>query len=187
MARGRKASMRKASPEPDWYARPTVERMAHNDIEPAGAAVRIVPVIDTLLATKQLTRAEYDRLAYYRQQAHRAEDDCAVAGTLAPEKIMGGGGGQRNSSHIPASLICTPAIIETARIERDLNREGFLALVRAVAVHDISLTRWCIQQHGGRERYGPKGRFVAVVPIREKDVVPIARQQLRYATGLITT
>lgn len=182
----KRSTRRKAKAVPDFYARPTIERMAHNDVEPAGAAVRMVAVIDTMLATHQLTRAEYDKLAYYRQQAHRAEDDCAVAGTLAPEKIMGGGG-QRNGSHIPASLICTPAIIETARIERDLDREGFLLLARAVAVHDISLTRWCIQQHGGRERYGPKGKFIAVVPIREKDVVPIARQQLRYATGLITT
>ncbi len=186
MARGRKTK-RKAQDTrdaPDWFARPTAERIAHNDVEPAGAAVRIVPVIDTMLATNQLTRAEYDKLSYYRQQAHKAEDDCAVAGTLAPEKIMGGGG-QRNGSHIPASLICTPAIIETARIERDLG--SLLPIARAIAVDDLSLTRWCISQHGGRERYGPKGKFVAVVPMREKDVVPLARLELRWAAGRIST
>lgn len=181
MAKRRTAKRKPA--DPDWYARPTTERLAHNDVEAAGAAVRVVPIIATMLATKHLSRAEYDALAYYRGQAHKAEDDCAQAGTLAPEKIMGGGG-QRNGSHIPASLIYSPAIVETARIERDLG--SLLPIARAVAVEDISLSRWCVGQHGGRERYDGKGRFVALVPVREKQVVSYARMELRMAAQRIT-
>ncbi len=165
------------------FMRPTDERIAHNDIEHAGAAVRIVPVIDTLLKSGHLTRAQYDALDYYRTQAHRAEDDCARQGTLSPEKIMGGGG----SSHggfIPVTLLATPAIIETARIERDLG--SLFAIARAVAVDDMSLSRWCIQQHGGRERYDGKGRFVAMVPRREKDTTKLARFELRAAATRIS-
>ncbi len=168
----------------DPFARPTAERMAHNDTEHAGAAVRIVPVIDTMLRANQLSRREYDALAYYREQAHRAEDDCAQSGTLAPERIMGGGG-QPGGSRIPASLLFTPAIAETARIERDLG--GLLDIARAVAVEDMTLTRWCIAKHGGRERLDGAGRFVAMVPVREKETVGLARIELRNAAGRIST
>ena len=180
----RRKAKRKVAVKFDPFARPTVERIAHNDTEGAGAAVRIVPVIDTMLKANQLTRREYDALAYYRQQAHRAEDDCAQSSTLAPERVMGGGG-QPGGSRIPATLLFTPAIAETARIERDLG--SLLDIARAIAVDDITLTRWCIDKFGGRERYDGAGRFVAMVPVREKQCVGLARIELRNAAGRIST
>lgn len=163
----------------------TPQRAVRNAFVSAGMARKLVPVIDTLWNTGQITAAEYSALAYYRDQASRAEDDACEANVLAPEKIMGG----RAESHpiggyVPASLICTPAIIETARIERDLG--ALRDIARAVAVDDVSLSQWCIDKHGGRERYDGKGRFVAMVPVSEKRHVMFARMELRMAAHRIT-
>ena len=188
--RKRKPATDYAEPTPEQLAsgkkflRPTPHRIAHNDVEPAGAAMRVVPVIYTLVSTGQLTFAQYLALAYYRQQANQAEDDIAQAGTLAPEKIMGGGcGGARIGGYIPASLLSTPAIIETGRIERCIPT-NLLDITQRVARDDWTLTRWCIEQHGGRERYS-KGKFVAMIPNGRKSVEN-ARMDLQFAAGYIT-
>ncbi len=162
---------------------PTDARFAHNDFERAGMAYRCVPMIDTLLQTRRITHTEHGALEYYREQAHRAEDDAAEQGTLSPEKIMGGGCGSAQQSYIPTMLIATPAIVETARIERDLG--SLFDIARAVAVDDWSLSRWCISRHGGRERYDGKGEFVAMVPVAEKRVLDLARLELRMAARRI--
>lgn len=160
---------------------PTPEREAHNNTVREGRAVRVVPVIETLLATHKLTAAEFNALNYYRDQASRAEDDWAQESTLAPSRIMGGGGGSFGGK-IPIALMATPAMLETARIERDLG--SLLPIARAIAVDDWTLTRWCIEQHGGRERYDGKGAFVAMVP-RGRDSVEMARLELRMAARRI--
>jgi hypothetical protein len=173
---------------------PTPEQLAGGDFrqggvwatgqnERSGLAYRRRPVIDTLLDARQLTLAEYEALAYYRNQATQAEDDAAQEGTLAPSRIMGGGG-CAPGSRLPALLVFTPASAETGRIERELG--SLLDIARAVAVDDLSLTQWCIQKHGGRERYDGKGRFVAVVPINEKRHVDMARLELKMAARRIT-
>lgn len=163
----------------------TIERGAKNAFVSAGMARRVTPVIDTMFDAGHLTEAEYSALAYYRDQASRAEDDTADDGVLSPERIMGGtSASQPSGGYLPATLICTPAILETARIERDL---GVLRdIARAVAVDDITLSRWCIEKHGGRERYNDKGRFVAVVPINEKRHMEMARMELRMASHRIS-
>lgn len=164
------------------FIRPTARREAHNDFRSAGVALRVVPAIDTLLKAGKINQAEFEALSYYREQAHKAEDDLARCGTLAPERMMGGGRGT-SGSHIPVGLLATPAIIECARLERELGE--LRALARAIAVDDWSLTRWCIARHGGRERYDDKGQFVAMVPIAEKRVMDLARLELRLAAGRI--
>lgn len=165
------------------FIRPTEQQEAQNDYQSAGAAVRIVPVIDTLLKAGKLSQAEYDALDYYADQATRAEDDTAQASTLAPERVMGGNGGACSGGMIPALLMATPAILEASRIERDLG--SLRDIAEAVAVRNWSLTRWCIQQHGGRERYDGKGRFVAMVPMREREVMGIALMELKMAARRI--
>lgn len=148
----------------------------------AGLAYRRKAVIDTLFSANQLTASEYDALAYYRNQAHQAEDDTAQESTLAPARVMGGGGGVPGS-RIPAKLIFTPAIAETARIERDLG--SLLDIAHAIAVDDMSLSQWCIAKHGGRERYNERGEFVAIVPICEKRHMEVARLELKMAARRI--
>lgn len=164
------------------FVRPTEAREAHNDFRSAGAAVRVVPVIETMLLTRKLTQAQFEALNYYRDQAHQAEDDCAESSVLDAERIMGGGGGGMGGT-IPMRLLTTPAMCETARIERDLGPLRDIA--RAVAVDDISLTQWCIMRHGGRERYDSEGVFLAMVPVGEKLAMERAWLELRYAAGMI--
>lgn len=163
----------------------TPERGKRNKIVSAGMARKVVPVIDTLWDAGKLTEAEYSALAYYRDQASRAEDDVCQSGPLDPEKIMGGGsGGNRAGGFLPATLAWSPAIAETGRIERELG--SLLDIARAIAVDDVSLSQWCIAKHGGRERYDGRGRFIALVPINEKRHMELARMELRMAARRIT-
>ena len=186
MAKNRKKQRKakaKGNPSVNRFLRPTEAREAHNDFQSAGAAMRVKPVIESLQG--KLTAEQYDNLAYYRDQAHRAEDDMAQGSTLDPERIMGGVSGGSAGSKIPVSvLLATPAICETSRIERDLGQLWEIA--RAVAVEDMTLSRWCIAQHGGRERYDGKGKLVAVVPVAEKRVMAEALLELKAAANRIT-
>ena len=61
------------------YLQPTGERQAHNDFVSAGMAYRCTPVIDTLRAAGKLSDAQWAALTYYRDQAHRAEDETSCA------------------------------------------------------------------------------------------------------------
>ena len=183
MARGKgKRRQKLKSSVVDRILGPTEAREAHNDFYRAGIAFRMVPMIDTLLKAGTLTQAEHNALSHYRDQASRAEDDIAQEGTLAPARIMGGHTAPCGGK-IPAILLGTPAILETARIERDLG--GLQPIARAVAVDDWTLTRWCIEQHGGRERYDGKGEFVAMVPNSERRVMGYARIELKMAARRI--
>lgn len=177
---GRAKKRKKTSDVVAQYVRPTPAREAHNDFQSAGPAYRVVPVIDTLLRAGRLSQAEYDALNHYRQQAHKAEDDCAQTGTIAPERMMGGGGSS-GAGKIPVGvLLATPAIIECARLERELG--SLLDIARAVAVDDWTLTRWAIEKSGGREQ--ARGDRVEIVP-RDPKAVGIAALELRFAAGRI--
>ena len=177
---------RKKKPEPLRIIGPTEEQIATGVFRRANAAYRRVPVIDTLHDAGKLTYAEYAALSFYRAQAIQAEDDAARSSPLAPERVMGGGG-QSGGSTTPITLLSTPALLETARIERDLG--SLLDIARAVAVDDKSLTQWCIERHGGRERYDGKGKFVAMVPNGRcsgpDSVMGIALLELKWASGRI--
>lgn len=178
----RKKNDRKVPSAIARFVRPTEHREAHNDFQSAGAAVRVVPVIETLLSTGRLTQREYDALAHYREQAHRAEDDMAQESPLSPARVMGGVSSSPSSGRLPAGVIlATPAIIETARLERELG--SLFPLARAIAVDDITLTRWCVQQGGGVERRR-QGKVVAIEP-RNPLAVRTAAIELRFAARRI--
>ena len=119
MAKRKQKKTKKRNDTVGRFLRPTEAREAHNDFESAGAAVRVVPPINTLLKTGKLTQRQWEALDHYRTQAQKAEDDMAESGSLDPEKIMGGGSNPTGGK-LPVSLLATPAILETARIERDL-------------------------------------------------------------------
>ena len=179
---------RKAAPMVMQFVRPTTHREAHNDMESAGPAMRVVSPIRMLFDRQRLTAAQYDALCYYRQQAQQAQDDEAQVSPMHPAKAMGGAGGTVRGSSIPASLLrSTPAIIETNRIEAEILRYGQerLDMLRFIARDDCTLTEWCISRHGGRERYDEKGRFIAIVPCAEKRVMAEALLDLKYIAGAI--
>lgn len=181
MAKARNKRKKQVNAVVDRFVRPTEQREAVNDFQSAGAAVRVIPVIDTLLRLQKLTQAEYDALKHYRDQAHRAEDDLAQSSPLAPERIMGGVSSGSAGGTIPCVLLATPAIIECGRLERELG--SLRGLARAVAVDDWTLTRWAISQSGGVEKHRA-GRTVEIAP-RDPRAVDVAALELRFAAGRI--
>jgi hypothetical protein len=139
-------------------------------------AYRKVPVIETMHTRGQINDAEYRALAFYRDQAGLAERS-PVKSCL--DNSVGGSG------DIPLSAAITSAVLTTARVERDLGQLAQLA--RAVAVDDRSLSQWCIDKHGGRERYDGAGKFIAIVPLREKQVMAMAAMELKMAAHRIVS
>lgn len=174
MARKRKAKTPKLTNSAEQYLRPTAEREAHNDFRSVGMARKLIPVIDRLREDGRISASEYERLAYYRDQASLA--DHSPLRSCIDFTPSGGG-------HGPGVAI-TSAMIETGRMERDMGQLWHIA--RAVAVDDMSLPQWCIRQHGGRERLDGKGKLVAIVPVREKKVIQLALLELRMAAHRIT-
>lgn len=155
------------------FMRPTAEREAHNDTRSAGVARRIIPTIETLHKRGKLCDRRFEALAYYRDQANLAErspvkDSCDFS--------VGGGDGGPGVAIISAQ-------IETGRMERDLG--ALRGIAQAVARDDKSLTQWCVEQFGGRERLDGKGKVVAIVPVREKATVAKALLELRMAADRI--
>lgn len=152
---------------------PTLEQLASGEFVSAGMSMRRVPMIEMMHKRGQLTEEEYRRLGYYRDQASVA-DRSGVKSCLDREIGNGGDG--------PGAAVVS-AMIETGRIERDLG--SLWEIARAVAVDDISLTQWCINQHGGRERYNGAGEFIAMVPVCELKVMRIALMDLKMAARRI--
>ena len=154
---------------------PTPERMKKqsNHRISGTKGVKFVPVINTMLSRDQITLHEYTMLSYYRDQACLA--DKSPVKSCIDFSVKGGDMGP------PAAI--TSALLETARIERDLG--SLRRIARAVAVDDVSISQWCIDQFGGRERYNGKGKLVAIVPIGEAKRVRIAIQELRRAARKI--
>ncbi len=164
---------RKRKPKVDDRIAPTHEQQARSDYRSAGMAYHRIPVIETMLTRKQITDREFVVLDYYRQQAGIA--DSSPVKSCIDFSVTGG--------DIGASAAITSATLETARIERDLG--SLRQVARAVAVNDISLTEYCINKYGGRERYDGKGKFVAMVPVNEKSVIGMALLDLKMAARRI--
>lgn len=146
---------------------------AGRDIQRAGKGYRFRPMIDTMHEMGKLCHADWIALSYYRDQAAIA-DRSPVKSCL--DDSVGGG-------DIGPSVTILSAELETARIERDMGQLWKLA--RRVAVDDWSLSRWCIEKHGGRERVGPKGNIIAIVPFAEKRNMAVALMELRMAARRI--
>ena len=153
---------------------PTEEQLGRSEFRRANHGhYRKIPVIDTMLARDQITPQEHALLGYYRDMASLA--DKSPLKSCIDFSVKGG--------DIGPSAAITSAILETARIERDLG--SLRELARAVAVDDKSITQWCIEQFGGRERYDGNGKFIALVPVGEAKRVQMATMELRMAARRI--
>lgn len=169
MAKSGAARKRKAA-KSDARITPTAEAMQHGEFTSVGMAYRRVPMIEVLYQSDHLSEREYRALAHYRDQATLAARSPLKS---CLDDSQGGGG------DIPMSAAITSAMLATSWIERNM---GALApIARAIAVEDKTLSQWCIDQFGGRERYGPSGKFVAVVPVNEKLNIRMANMELRMA------
>ena len=146
-----------------------IAQSAGRDIQRAGRGYRFAPMIDTMHKQGQLCESDWLALSYYRDQAAIA-DRSPVKSCL--DNSVGGG-------DIGPSVAVLSAQMETARIERDMGKQSRIA--RKVAVDDWSLSRWCIEKHGGRERIDGKGKVIAIVPNAEKRNMAEALFELRTA------
>lgn len=168
------AAKRKRKPKIDDRMPPTVEQMAKGDFHSAGMAYKRVPVIDTMLERDQITPQEHQLLAYYRDQASLA--DASPLKSCIDFSVTGGDLG-------PSAAI-TSALLETARIERDMGQ--LWPLARAVAVDDVTIRQWCIDRHGSIEHYDTTGTTViSIAPICEKRMVKLSIMELRMAARRI--
>lgn len=166
---------RKAKPARDTRIAPTPEAQAHGNYTSAGMAYRRVPMIDTLRDTGRLTDDQHRRLMHYRDQDAVAE--ASLTKSCLDFRIGGGGG------VMPMSAAVLSANLEVGRIERELGT--LRGIARSVAIDDWSLSRWCCERYGSRERYDGKGKFVAMVPLRERAVMALALMDLRMAAHRI--
>ena len=166
-----KATNRKQKAKLDDRTPPTAEQMARGEFRSQGMAYKRVPVIETILSRGQLTEREYIALSYYRDQASLA--DRSPLKSCIDFSVSGG------DNHPSAAL--ASAMLETARMERDMG--SVWPIARAVAVDDVSLTQWCIDEYGGRERY-KNGKCIAIVPAVD-NAVSIALLELKMAAGRI--
>lgn len=148
------------------------EQAEKNEFKSAGMAYRKTPVIDTMLKREQINASEYIALSYYRDQATHA-DRSAIKSNI---DFTVRSGNQRPIGY------ATPQQIETARIERDLGQ--LQPIARAIAVNDYSISEWCIEKHGGRERM--QGKRIIIVPKTDRHT-ELAAQDLRMAAHRITT
>lgn len=168
MSRKPKRKIRK-----DTRVGPTTEQMMHGCFISAGMAHKRVPVIDTMLTRGQLSDAEHAALRHYRDQASLAERS-SVKSCLDRS--------QAGSGHGPGAAIIS-ALLETSRIERSLG--SLCDIARAIAVEDLSLSQWCVNKFGGRERWNGKGEFVAIVPINERQHMKLAQLEIKMAARRI--
>ena len=181
-----KAKRKKRAAENAEFLTPTIERGRKGEAERAGIAWRFAAPIRKLFDQDKLTPSQFDALDYYRQQSQQAQDDAGETSPMHPQKAMGGAQGVKGSM-IPASLLSTPAQLETARIEADVAKAGSdkLEMLQFVVRDENSLSQWCIHKHGGRERYDGRGRLVAIVPVGERKAMREALASLKEVAKAI--
>lgn len=162
-----------AAPPKEDTIRSTKEAGQHGSFRRDGAAQRRQSVIDTLRDQARISVEVWEKLTYFREQSMIA----SIGLYRCPlDRSPRGNSDGRSVKH-------QSALIEVGRMERDLG--ALLDIAKAVAVDDTTLANWCIEQHGGRERYDKKGRFVAMVPRSEKRVMRLALIDLKTAAGRI--
>lgn len=154
---------------PDNRTPPTPEQQRKGEFRSAGMAYKRIPVIETMLNRGQINAAQYDALSYYASQAHLA-DKSPIKSNL-DRSVSGGDFG--------ISAAIASAAFETSRMERDMG--ALWPIARAIAVDEKTLTQWCIEKHGGREKETKSG--VIIVPVSELRNMRNALLELKFAAS----
>lgn len=163
------AKKRKARKQLKHLLQPLPEQAAKRDIISHGLAKRFADVLSTMLKRGQLSDYEYAKLQFYQTKANLIER--SPSRDSLDRTIRGGDIG-------PSEAILRLKQ-EVAIMDRDL---GSLApLVAFITVQNESLTQWCIQQYGSREKNGN------IVPINGDKRVARALLELKMAARRIVT
>jgi len=152
----RKAPQPERTPKPK-LVKPTSEREGKNETQSAGMATRITPPIETMHKRGQIDDEEFAILKRYSLAAITAYG--SETRSCCDASIRGGSG------EGPSAAV-THARIIASQLE---NRAGaHVSLVRAVCRGDKTLTEWCIDKWGGRERV--KNGKTVIRPVGENRV-----------------
>ena len=137
------ARKKRKAPEPVVIATATPEQLAKGEYRRQGIAYRRVPVIEVLYTDSQITTRQFSGLARYRDvavAADRSEIEDSV-GKLLRNCVGGGEGG---------GDFALRTAIELGRLERALG--SLRDVARAIAVDDMTISQWAMQQHGSLEK-----------------------------------
>lgn len=156
------------------FARPTPE-VAAKGLEGAGFAVKRTPPIDTMLKTGKITHEQFVRLQKFRDTFLLAER--SPIKSCLNDNPGGNGDGP--------SVAVVSARVQLGWWLRDMPAHCW-EILEAVCGNDMSLSEYCVEKFGGRERYGPRGEFVAVVPINERYHMRREILNLKFASGYVS-
>tara|TARA_R110000772_G_scaffold89304_3_gene185147 strand:+ start:1300 stop:1836 length:537 start_codon:yes stop_codon:yes gene_type:complete len=148
MAKHKRKQSRKRPGPPDRNIKPTDARLAHNDAESAGPAVRMKPTIDTLYRAGKLSVAQLEAL---RRYADTASDRSEVKSNM-DFSVSGNGEGLPHFG---------------VRMNRELDRMnaalgGTRWTAYAICVRGLSLSAWAMERCGSvaRQRLTDGGKIV---------------------------
>lgn len=152
---------------------PTPE-LERRGVERIGMATKRVDVIETMRRREQLSEEHYRRLSKFSDTYAMAE--------RSPVKscLNDNPGGTGNG---PSAAVIS-ALIQVGWWQRDMPADCWEIAV-AVCGRNLSLTEFCVEKFGGRERYNSEGDFIAIVPVNEKARIAEALTNLRFAAGYI--
>lgn len=175
MAKAKKKS-KKANATVERFIRPTEQREAANDFRSAGAAVKVIPPIETLYASGKISERQFKGLARYADIANAAERS-AIKSNI-DFTIYGTGEGL---PHFGVRMN-----IELGRLERELSGHGLLAIARAVCVDERSVSQWAMERGGSvmREKPGVGRRIIRWFEPKRKQL-DLAMLEIKYAGNLL--
>lgn len=166
---------KKANAVLERFLRPTPEREAHNDTQSAGAAVKIVAPITTLLKAGKINQRQFDGLERYAAVANAAERslvksniDFSVYGT------------SEGLPHFGVRMN-----IELGKLELELHKYRLVPFVRAICVDELSVSQWAMQQGGSVMRCREEGRKVVRWYEPRRKFLDAAMLDLKYAGNVL--
>lgn len=127
---------------------PTPQQQDKGSFHRAGLAWRRIPAIDVLRDQGKLTARQHGGLSRYRDIATAAER--SEVGSSLDFSVRGGGEGL---PHFGVRMN-----IELGRLERELG--SLRDIARAVAVRDLSVSQWAMEQTGSVMRHREIGKKV---------------------------
>lgn len=154
----------------DYFIRPTEQRLAHNDFQSAGAAMKLISPIDKLYDANVLSERQFNALVRYSDVANAAERS-EIKSNIDFSVYETGEG----LPHFGVRMN-----IELGRLERELG--SLREIARALCVEEISLSQWAMRKNGSVERKRPgKGGELIVWHEPSKKALGMATLELRVA------
>jgi hypothetical protein len=174
--KGRSREVRPVKQPKELAQRPTSERMGDHETIAHYRAIRIVPVIDTLLKKGKINYSEHEALERYC--ALRAQSDRSpIMDSITRLGHISGASGDGPTLR----RLCTTDTVDYMR--RELG--SLLPLIDAIAYESISLTEWLTRQGKTRIKCDTKRGEKKCAPYADKKYLDIALMELKLGARRI--